>query len=93
MWMGNPLPVIHNQLLCLADIEGEVAVPAPHCQVTDLLPPLIVVGDQALHRCVVSKDNDCVGDVYGHTVVGEQGVQEVTMHAPLREPHVEGQRC
>ena len=27
----------------------------------------------------------------GHTVVGEQGVQEGTKHTPLRGPRVEGQ--
>ena len=25
-------PVVHNQLLCLADVEGEVAVLAQHCE-------------------------------------------------------------
>ena len=28
----------------------------------------------------------------GHPVLGEHGVQEGTKHAPLRGPHVEGQR-
>ena len=31
-------PIVHNQLLSLAHIEGEVTVLAPHCQVSDLLP-------------------------------------------------------
>ena len=46
---GLPFPVVHDQLLCLAHIEGEVVVLAPHCQFSDLLPidRLIVVGDQA----------------------------------------------
>ena len=62
---------------------------APHCQVSDLLPIgcLIVVGDQAYHCCVISKLNDCVGVVLGHAVVGEQGVQEGTKHAPLCVKH------
>ena len=40
------------ELLCLAHVEGEVVVLAPHCQVSDLLPIgcLIVVGDQAYDR-------------------------------------------
>jgi hypothetical protein len=25
--LGPPFPVVHDQLLCLADIEGEVVVP------------------------------------------------------------------
>ena len=33
-----PFPVGYSQVLCLADVEGEVVVPAPHCQVSDLLP-------------------------------------------------------
>ena len=45
--------------------------------------------------CVVSKLNDGVGVVLGHAVVGEQGVQKGTKHAPLRGPRVEDQggRC
>ena len=51
MWMGTfPLSLVaHHQLLGLTDVEGEVVVMAPHCQVSDLLlvgcP--IAVGDQA----------------------------------------------
>ena len=69
---GPSFPVVHNQLFCLAHIEREVVVLAPHCQFSDLLPigHLIVVGDH--HCCVVSKLNDGVGVVFGH-VVGEQG--------------------
>ena len=93
---GPSFPVVHNQLLCLAHVKGEVVVLAPHCQVSDLLPTgcLIAVGDQA-YCCVVSKLNDGVGVVLGHAVVGEQGVQEGTKHAPLRGPCVDDQcgRC
>ena len=55
----------------------------------------IDVGDQAYHRCVVNKLNCGVGVVLDHTVMGEQGVQEETKHAPLRGPRVEDQcgRC
>ena len=76
----RPFPDVHDPLLCLAHIEGDVGVLAPHCQVSDLLPVgrLIVVGDQAYYCCVVSKHNDGVG------VMGKQGVQEGTKHAPLR---------
>ena len=75
---GPPFPVVHNQLLCLAHIEGEVVVLAPHCQFSDLHPIgcLIVVGEQAYHCCVISKLTDGVGVVFGHAVVGEQGIQE-----------------
>jgi hypothetical protein len=59
----------------------------------DLLPIgcFIVVSYQAYHHCVVSKFNDGVGVVLGHAVMGEQGVQEGTKHAPLRGPSVEDQ--
>jgi hypothetical protein len=79
------------QLLCLAHIEGEVVVLAPHCQFSDLLPMgrLIAVGDQG---CVVSKLNDDVGVVLGHAVMGEQGIQEGTKYTPLRGPSVKDQR-
>ena len=77
---GPPFPAVHDQLLCLAHI-----VPAPHCQVSDLsIGCLIVVSDQAYHCCVVSKLNDGVGGVFGHAVVGVQGLQEGTKHTPLR---------
>ena len=54
-----PFPVVHDQLLCLAHIEGEVVVMAHHCQVSDPLPIgcLIIVVDQAYYCCVVSKLN------------------------------------
>ena len=65
--LGSSFPVVHDQLLCLADTEGEVIV-------TDLLSisGLIIVGDQAYHSRVVRKRNDGVGVVRGHAVIGEQ---------------------
>ena len=88
----SPLsPVVLDQLLGLTSVEGEVGVLAPHCYVSDLpVGCLIAVGDQADHRCVASKIDDVVV-VRGHTVLGEQGVQEWTKHTPLRAPHVESQ--
>ena len=46
--LGPPFPVVHNHLLCLDHVEGEVVVLAPHGQVSDLLPIgcLVIVGDQ-----------------------------------------------
>ena len=54
--LGPPFPVVHNHLLCLDHIEGNVVVPAPHDQVSDLfsIGCLIIVGDQAYHCCVIS---------------------------------------
>ncbi|KAM9483980.1 integrin beta-like protein 1 [Salvelinus alpinus] len=50
---------------------------------------------EAYHCCVVCKLNDGVGVMPGHAVVGEQGVQEGTEHAPLGSSSVEDQhgRC
>ena len=47
---GAPFPVVHNHLLCLDHIEGEVVVLALHGKVFDFLPIgcLVVVGDQAV---------------------------------------------
>ena len=42
--------------------------------------------------CVVSKLNDGVGVMFGHAVMGEQGVQGGTKHAPLRGHSVEDQQ-
>ena len=82
--LGSPFPVVHDQVLCLADVEGEVVVLAPHCQVTDLLPigfPIVVV-DQAYHSRVVRKHNDGAGVVHDHAVVDEQEVQARTPEGP-----------
>ena len=78
--LGPPFPVVHNHLFCLEHVAGEVVVLAPHCQVSDRLPIgwLIVVGDQAYYRCVIGKLNDGAGVMLGHSVMGEQGVQERT---------------
>ena len=93
--LGPSFPVVHDQLLCLAHIEGEVVVLAPHCQFSDLLPIgcLIVVSGQAYHCCVVSKLNDGVGVVFGHAVVGEQGVQKGTKYTPLTDLENQLGRC
>jgi hypothetical protein len=74
--LSPPFPVVHNHLLCLDHVEGEVVVLAPHSQVSDLLPIgcLIVVGDQAYHCCVIGKLDDGVGVIPGHAVMSKQGV-------------------
>ena len=74
--LGPLFPVVHNHLLRLDHVEGEVVVLASHGQVSDLLPIgcLIVVGDQAYHCCVISKLNDGVVVVPGRAVMSEQGV-------------------
>ncbi len=53
---------------------------------------LIVVGDQAYHRCVISKFDDDVGAVCSCTVVCVQGVKEWAEYAALQSTSVEGQR-
>ncbi len=86
-------PEIHHQLLGLIDVEGEVVLLTPFSQDTHLLSVgcLIVVSDQAYHRCVVSKFDDDVGAVCGCTVVCVQGVQEWAEDAALRSTSVEDQ--
>jgi hypothetical protein len=37
-WMRACSPLLHDQLLGLTGVEGEVVVMAPHCQLSDLLP-------------------------------------------------------
>ena len=51
------LPEVKNQLLCFADVQGEVVILAPQCPFTYLLPIgwLIVVGYQP--TAVVSSAN------------------------------------
>ncbi len=93
LFFSLSLPVVHNQLLCFANIEMEVVVPAPRCQGSDLLSVghLIIAGDQADDGRVVSKIDDGVGVVCGHVVMRERGVQERTEHAALRCACVESQ--
>ena len=88
--LGPPFPVVHNHLLSLDYIEGEVVVLAPHSQVSDLLPIgcLIVVGDQAV---VSSANLMMVLELCLAMQTNEQGVQEGTEHAPLRGNRVEDQ--
>ena len=71
-----PFPVVHDQLLCLDHVEGEVVVLAPHCQFSDLLPIgcLFIVINQIYH-CVVGKLYDGIGVMLGHAVVGEQSIK------------------
>ncbi len=66
---------------------------APFSQGTHLLSvgSLIVVGDQAYHRCVIGKFDDDVGAVCCCSVVCVQGVQEWAEDAALRSTGVEGQ--
>jgi hypothetical protein len=88
--LSHPFPVVHNHILCLDQVEGEVLVLASLGQVSDILPkvwPTTVVSSANLHLHF----NDGVGAMLGHTVMSEQGVQEGTEHAPLRCPCVEDQ--
>ena len=65
--LGPPFPVVHNHLLCLDHVEGEVVVLTPHCQVSDLLfvGCLTVVGNLAYPSRGDGKLNDGVGIVHG----------------------------
>ena len=74
---GPPFPVVHNQLICLAHIEGEVVVLAPACQFSDLLISSLI----RPNTFVVSK-LDGARVMFGHAVVGEQGIQEGTKYTP-----------
>ncbi len=65
----------------------------PFSQGTHLLSVgrLIVVGEQAYHRCVIGKFDDDVGAVCCCTVMCVQGVQEWAEDATLRSTSVEDQ--
>ncbi len=65
----------------------------PFSQGTHLLSVghLIVVGDQAYHRCVISKFDNDVEAVCGCTVMCVQGVQEWAEDLVLRSTSVEDQ--
>jgi hypothetical protein len=74
---------VHNQLLCFADVEGEVVyctrhkavrVPTSSVQAVEL-----IVGNQSYYCFVVSELDDGVGTVRPHfSRYSMQGVQEAT---------------
>ncbi len=68
---------------CLVDGDGCVHLLSVGC--------LIVVSDQAYHRCVISKFDDDIGAVCSCTVVCVQGVQEWAEDATLRSTSDEDQ--
>ncbi|CDQ86824.1 unnamed protein product [Oncorhynchus mykiss] len=72
----------------------EVVFLTTHSQCPHPIPTgcLVVVGDQAYYCYVVCKLDDQVGGVHGHTVMGEQGVQEGADHTPLWGSSGEDQR-
>lgn len=79
------LPDIHNGLFVLLGFEGEVVGGTPFCKDSDLLPAgrLIVAVDVTYLRgiiCMLDKD---VGLMQRHTVMGKQGVEQLTQHTTL----------
>ena len=84
-------PEVQAHLLCFVDVECEVIFLTPHSEGPHLLPVgCLIVG--GYHYSVVCKHNDYVGGVHGHTVMGEQRVQERAENTPLWGPSVEDQR-
>src|SRR4029434_6126552 len=79
------LPKVHNELFGLLGVESQVFVGAPHRQVLDLfsVSRLIVVTDEANHRCVVCELDNGIRTMYSCAVVGEEGVEERTKHKAL----------
>lgn len=80
------LPNVHYHRLCLVWVEGDVVVLTP-CHQRGHLPPvsgLVPASDECYHGGVVSKLQEDVVLMTGHTVVGEQGVEDGTEDAALR---------
>ena len=79
------LPEVHNELFGLICVESQVVVGAPLRQVLDLFSVgrLIVVTDEANHRCIICKLYNGVGTMNRNAVVGEEGVEERTQHTAL----------
>ncbi len=77
---AEELKAAHPLHRCLVDVEWEVVLLTPFSQGTHFLSVgrLILVSDQAYHRCVISKFDDDVGSVCGYTVMCVQGVQRST---------------
>ena len=75
------LPEVHNELFGLLGVESQVVVSAPLCQMLNLFSVcrLIVVADEADHRCVVCELDNGIRTMYRRAVVGEEGVEERTL--------------
>ena len=79
-------PDVHKELLGLLSVEGQVVAGAPLSQVLNLFPVgrLIVVADEANHRCVVCKLETGVKAMYRCAVVGKEGVEDKgSAHSPV----------
>lgn len=71
------LPEVHSELFGLLNVESQVVVGAPLHQVLDLfsIGRLIIVTDEAEHRCVICKHDS--GITCMHRFAGEGGVDEL----------------
>ena len=79
------LPEVHNELFGLLGVESQVVVGTPLSQVLDLfhVGRLIVVANEANHRCGVCKLENSIRTMYRCAVVGEEGVEERTQSTAL----------
>ena len=80
------LPEVHNELFGLLGVAG-----TPLCQMPDLFSVgrLILVADEANHRCVVCELDNGIRTMYRRAVIGEEGVEERTQHTALWDAGVQ----
>ena len=85
------LPEVHNELFGLLGVESQVVASAPLCQKPDLFSVgrLIIVADEANHRCVVCELDNGIRTMYRRAVVGEEGVEERTQQTALWDAGVQ----
>lgn len=85
-------PGVHNDLLGLLGVKGQVVVGTPCCQVLDhiCLYHLIIPSDQACHCGVFCKPDYGVRIMYRNTVKGEEGVEKRAQHTALWHINVQG---
>jgi len=75
----------------LRNLKQETFSTSAPSSMTSSLGGLIIVGDETQDGGVVRKLKDGVGAVCGYTLIFEQGIQEGTEYAALKDSGAQGQ--
>ncbi len=86
------LPEVYNQLFGFAHIQRETVVLSPWCESLHLIQVwgLIFVGNEAQNHSIISKFDNRIGAVRGHTVLGVERVEQGAQDTALWGSYVQG---
>ena len=84
---------IHNELLILKDVKGQVVIRRPIGWVLDLIHVghLVIPSDQAYHHGIIRGLDYGVWAINRSAAMDNQGVQKRAQHAALRNAGVQGE--